>query len=618
MTPPDSSVTVSNSDQATVRAHKRRLRKPISCEPCRKSKLRCDRQLPCNSCRRRNRIHACAYITTRSQSTPEPTESSSQLRNEHTTAGSATVTPSSTHEDGTSSAGAFTHERWEEVLQRPMDQIERSAAFTPHVSGFLFPLNAHVSKKDLIAMIPPPDCCDYLLSRFFLHQAPFFNILHGPTFQREYNDFVDNPDEVDLSWLALLFVILFIGVKSLEYDAHDLDEMWPGRSRSQPWNEISPQFIEAAMVCLSKNHFMTSYRLSSLQALLLMAYAIGHSEGVERAWTLLGIALNIAIALQCNLETAPSGLRRIEVERRRRCWAGLLSLYTYQAVSHPGLDMIFLTNDRIALPADVNDVDIQENCISEVSSRPTQMSVMMNKIRLFQLSTRICRYLRGPDKYDEATRDRFDAEIAEEQRRWDAEYLTDRRRNFLQFTSYPCWVFFQLHAHHLCLLIHQPFCRSRTNNSTGFRQQSRARCINSGAILLDLHRQLWECRRLRPFRWTMDGLISFYALHGAVALASCLLEDDPGSVEAGMQYREAFVSAVSRIATLQARSAICEKAYPILHQLQTLLFPTDLPNPSNAVFMDSFDTWVDNQQWLNFGTIDWNFFDGIVGENNGL
>lgn len=43
---------------------KRRARKPrqrLSCEPCRRSKLRCDRQHPCGTCQQRDRTSNCIF-----------------------------------------------------------------------------------------------------------------------------------------------------------------------------------------------------------------------------------------------------------------------------------------------------------------------------------------------------------------------------------------------------------------------------------------------------------------------------------------------------------------------------------------------------------------------------
>ncbi|KAI0411888.1 hypothetical protein F5X98DRAFT_32922 [Xylaria grammica] len=620
------------SSEGIVKTYKRRPRRPISCEPCRHSKLRCDRQHPCVSCIRRKCIDSCAYerppgageSPAHAEPRPEPASLPCPPQTEHSAADSIQtvsgpsdivttprepVNPNSTD---LREHRALTHERWEEVLQRPMNPSEPSA-FAPDDAAsqaagicFPFPSEPQLSRNDLLAMVPPAPSCDYLISRFFMYMSQFFPILHGPTFQKEYVAFVGNPSAVDLSWLALLFMLLSIGLHTLDYDDALPDDLRPDRYTLHDSRMSTRRYREAAMICLSKDQFLTSYRLNTLQALLLVVYEICHEEGVERGWTLLGIALNISIALHCNAESAPPGLNCMEVERRRRCWAGLLSLYAYQIVSYPGVDMLFLTNVTATLPADVNDADIHQDSISQPSSRPTQMSVMIFKIRLFQLSSRICRHLKGPNKFDEKMRDQFDDEITEERRQWNAAFPIDDDEvpSLLDFSSFAHWSL-QFHGHHLYLLIHQPFCRPRSN-PTCFRQQSHAKCINSGAALLKLHQRFWEIPRLRPCRWTLHGLHSFYTVHGAVALASCLLEEE-SHISDSLQYRDTFIAAVNRVEKLQHRSPICMKAYPMLSQLQNLLFPNQYKwtNPTNPTFLETFDTWADNLQWLNPNTVDW-------------
>lgn len=508
----------------------------------------------------------------------------------------------------------------------PDDAVSRAAGMC-----FPFPSEPQLSMSDLLAMIPPAQACDLLISQFFMYMAQFFPILHGPTFQKEYADFVADPSAVSFSWLALLFMLLSLGLHTLDYDETLPVDIKSYRSPLQGSSNLTQQFRNAAMICLSRDQFLTRYGLTTLQALLFIIYEICHEEGVERAWTLMGVALNISIALQCNAESPPPHLSRLEIERRRRCWAGLLSLYAYQIVSYPGVDMFFLTNVTAAMPADVNDIDLREDAVLPASRRPTQMSIMIFKIRLFKISSRICRHLKGPDKFDERTRDLFDAEIAEEQRLWCATFPLgdDDVPSLLDFSSFAHWTL-QFHAHHLTLLIHQPFCRPRSR-STCFRRSSRARCVASGAALLELHRRFWELPRLRPCRWTLHGLHGFYAVHGAVALASCLLEEEEPEqssltsseppappISDALQYRDAFIAAVARVGKLQHRSPICMKAYPILSQLQSLLFPepSKWTNPTNPTLLETFDTWVDNLQWLNPDTVDWNVLDGILVDNN--
>lgn len=253
----------------------------------------------------------------------------------------------------------------------------------------------------------------------------------------------------------------------------------------------------------------------------------------------------------------------IEVERRRRCWAGILLLHTYQATFFRDIDMSALLNIDATMPADVNDHDITADAVLEPSSQPTQMSLMRFKIQMFQLSTKICRHLASDSKHNEAALSLFDSQVAEEQRQWDSVFLLDGEPSLLDPASYAHWCILQLYAHQLYLLLHRPFCKPR---GPYFRSASRAKCIISGTSLLDVHRQFCDLPRLRHYRWLLSGLTSFYAVHGAIALASCLL-DEPKTVDLS-PYRPCFDAAVARIDKLRDKSQVCAKAYPILCHLQ--------------------------------------------------
>jgi hypothetical protein len=275
------------------------------------------------------------------------------------------------------------------------------------------------------------------------------------------------------------------------------------------------------------------------------------------------MALNIGIALRCHVDSKQTELNCIEVERRRRCWAGILLLHTYQAIIFQDVETSWLMKIPAVMPADVNDKDIHEHIVVRSSSQPTQMSVMIFKLRLFQLSTRVCDYLSELPKLDKTTLARLDAEIAIEQRKWDSTLLSGGRPSILDTSSYAFWAILQLYAHQLYLLIHTPFCRSKHN----FRPESRSKCILSSTAMLDFHQQFCELPRLRCYRWNVYGMMSSYALHGAVALASCLLDWSDKTLES-VPYRAAFDSALVRFEKLQDRSPICKKAYPILRHLQ--------------------------------------------------
>ncbi|KAJ5186346.1 hypothetical protein N7449_011110 [Penicillium cf. viridicatum] len=134
----------------------------------------------------------------------------------------------------------------------------------------------------------------------------------------------------------------------------------------------SRRLLRTAMTCLLQDNFFINHKFSTFEALLMVIYNLSHNESVDQGWALLGMALNIGIALRCNVG---QNLSPIETERRRRCWAGLLTLHTYQGMLFRDVDMSYLLDIKSSLPADVNDSDITDEGILHSSSRgqPTQM-----------------------------------------------------------------------------------------------------------------------------------------------------------------------------------------------------------------------------------------------------
>lgn len=56
------------------------------------------------------------------------------------------------------------------------------------------------------------------------------------------------------------------------------------------------------MTCHLQDDFLIRYKFSTFEALLLVIYNLSHNESVDQGWALLGMALNIGIALRCNVD----------------------------------------------------------------------------------------------------------------------------------------------------------------------------------------------------------------------------------------------------------------------------------------------------------------------------
>ncbi|KAL4758667.1 uncharacterized protein BDW70DRAFT_152239 [Aspergillus foveolatus] len=573
----------------------RRARKPFNCEPCRRSKLRCDRCLPCTSCSRRGLVSLCTYRNLPQGHDSGPTNDdtlrqSPAIDNGFGRKSSHLPAPLPEH-DGRSLlhpsenlAASDSHARWEEIFQRPTDQpwyTRDGQGCQPNGFNFPFSLGPDISKQDLLSLLPPKECCDYLIIQYFSRLSPLYHILHGPTFQREYTRFFHSQAETSLSWMALLFVLCSVTLNTMEDSDPSPIDSWRKETETLDFRATAAKFRNRAMVCLSQDRFLIRHSLHTLQALLILIYGMSHNaiDVCE------GMALNIGIALRCNIKTKPSTMGCIEFEQRRRCWAGIIMLHTYQAILFRDVNVSAFSEIEVTLPAD-----------------PTQMSVVVFKLRLFEISSRVCDLLSRDTELTEDNLTSFHSLISQEQAKWDAKFLIDGQPSVLGLSSYAHWCILQQYAHQLYLLLHRAFCRSRLGQPPRF--ESQLKCTTSGVALLEIHRQFAEFPRLRRYRWYVYGTTSFCAFHGAVAMASCLLMA-PGSLNASA-YKSVIDAAVVRFEALRERSTICAKAYPIISHLRTMIWPDNSDgSPMCPDSSDVLDEWFDSVPWLNVDSVNW-------------
>ncbi|CAG8930483.1 unnamed protein product [Penicillium salamii] len=610
-------ISADNTPVEQLSASHRRKRRAVNCEECRRSKLRCDRQQPCGACKRRGRENSCFYEISAGTSGSTKIQRAPIIAQASTAGNNGVELPSTpsrqTFDDlstlqpppPTSETDQTPlHAHWETVLERPAPENEAQDTFS------LLAIGPRTSLQEIIDSLPPRSCCDYLISQFFKNISALFPILHGPTFQKQYTAFKQRPYDAELPWLALLLSICSLVLYTMDESDPRLSYLGSQLPSTPTPTQIpvtvsaSRCLLQTAMTCLLQDDIFIRHKLSTFEALLMVIYNVSHNESVDQGWALLGMALNIGIALRCNLD---QNLGPIETERRRRCWAGLLTLHTYQGMLFRDFDMSYLLNIQAPLPADVNDCDITEDGILQPSTRrePTQMSVMMAKVRLFHLSTQICRHISGPARLDQGLLHGFDSAIAEEQKRWDSTYMIDGSPSILDSTSYAYWCVLQTYAHHLYLLLHRPFHHSK---APCFLPTSRDRCISSGTALLSIHRQLYEAPLLRNFLWLLNGVTSLKALHAAVALNSCL-QDMPSAVDSGFDLkssRDELENLVVRMKNLSVRSNICSRAHRILQHLQT---QANTGNPqtidAGTQIENLFEGWADIREWLDTDLTNW-------------
>lgn len=277
-----------------------------------------------------------------------------------------------------------------------------------------------------------------------------------------------------------------------------------------------------------------------------------------------GMTYNVAIALACHIDPSTFNLDLIQCEERRRCWAGLMMLYTIQSTIMGNPGPTFRTSSSVKLPANVNDQDISLTAIEEALPGPTQMSYLLFKFSLYDLTSQICRETFASSEPSRSAIQNLDQQICLVQESWDSRYIADSTLETLPTHHAVHLHILQAYAHQLFLLLHRPFF-ARSIIGLEIPNESQIRCIASAEALLDIHRILSTTPEFRPYMWYTNGLGSFHAFHAAAVLAVALLM--PIYRPQYRKFRGVLEETLCRFEKMAGRSKICEKASRILRFL---------------------------------------------------
>ncbi|KAF2625223.1 hypothetical protein BU25DRAFT_117067 [Macroventuria anomochaeta] len=421
----------SDSQTRFVPPSRRRDKPIVSCTLCRRRKLKCDRQQPCKTCVDRGLALSCTYV----RSTPAPQEPKAphsvhdridQLEKLVTTLMSgkevghgSPATPAMPHlqhlndEDDTGIPNTpdrvrFTGDttsyansaHWTSILdgiselREHLDEMPTTAHSRDDnltdVPGpdILFGRQRHATKQELLAALPPRTEADQLISTYFASMDTSPNLVHKPTFLREYARFWTRPFETPTMWLGFLFATLALGA---QFQA-GLD------------HEVALQGAATPSLFTARIHF---YREKLVQCLVLANYAKCPPYTVEVLIMYFGteylrsadsqfsmsilVGIIVRIAFRMGYHREPSRFADISpfrAEMRRRTWLMVMSLdlATSSQVGLPRLIQPFMCDTQE--PRNLLEEDIHEDIAELPPSRPeTELTpslytVVLTRVRL--------------------------------------------------------------------------------------------------------------------------------------------------------------------------------------------------------------------------------------------
>ncbi|GAM87596.1 hypothetical protein ANO11243_056230 [Dothideomycetidae sp. 11243] len=336
-----------------ISSMEKRNRPPVSCEPCRTRKLKCDRGAPCDTCKRRDKADQCAYavnasrtphhaasrsralddrlkrlellptILMRSSSTPPPSldgrttvsEPSERLHLQQTTNGQMDYIDSS---------------HWLSVLQ-DIEEIRGQLAAparpdsTPDSMVSVVGLGCSAWSKesqhstDLLSFLPKRPVCDMLLSWYFSSRYMVLGIVHPAKFQTEYAAFWASPSTSPPLWTALFLSVLGI-VLSLRRmsNTREIEGSIPS---VKSLHQMTVRYLVAGRYVTASEHVLEAFLLH-LQSCFL------NREGDPIDWWFeMGTIIRLAFRLGYHRDPSRlAGIPPFEGEMRRRLWLNIFQL----------------------------------------------------------------------------------------------------------------------------------------------------------------------------------------------------------------------------------------------------------------------------------------------------
>ncbi|CEJ83195.1 Putative Fungal specific transcription factor [[Torrubiella] hemipterigena] len=464
----------STTKPSTVNPGRQREKPHLSCNLCRKRKLRCDRKQPCSSCASRD--IPCSYVQggagvagptlhdrlvqlERLILLQMPLSQGSQGQHPAAQPGSmhmdgpqdgAGVQPADSRdvpsERGSLHVGGSEQryvggEHWAAILYNITDfkdQLERQEdmslleppgasssgnAQEPDVARIpparrallLYSCPRPASREEILAALPPKITVDRYLSRYFTCLELASCTIHGPTFLQEYDAFWANPSRASIIWISLLFGIICLAVTT-----SDVAEAGPGYERDLALRQVD-LYVEKIVQCLVLGQYTNTgpYVVESLVHYMHIEFAIC-TDANKDAWFVLALIIKIAMSMGYHRDPSYfAKLTPLQAEMRRRLWATLVQgdILISSQMGMPR--MISDSQWDTAAPQNLNDSDLAAELTQLPASRPetehTSSLGIISRMRILKVVGQITDLTSAVTPFSYAEITRFDGLLRDAQ-----------------------------------------------------------------------------------------------------------------------------------------------------------------------------------------------------------
>lgn len=378
-------------------------------------------------------------------------------------------------------------------------------------------------KSEVLVNFPTKPVVDRLVARYFSSYDPAVHIIHGPTFQSQYDQHWANPSESPVVFLGMLYAIMTLALQSY-HRAGDEPPEYRGKTM-----ELSVSFRRLTAQCLVLAD--TSLPMPQMLETLLLHLQAEYSRSREPETGVLTIAsICVRLAMRMGYHRDPAPYPTITPflgEMRRRIWSFVRQadlMFSFQF----GLpSMIRADHIDTEIPRNVYDDELQEDMKELPPSRPdsevTPMSYMITKARLTSCFGKIVDRVQSihlQPSYDEVMK--LDADLREA-RESIPQHL--KMRSVQESAHDPANLIMERYGLELIYLksqcvLHRKFL-SRGRDSQRYAY-SRRTCIDVSMEMLahqsTLHHEAQPGGRLRSVKWFISSLTTHDFLLAAMVV----------------------------------------------------------------------------------------------------
>ncbi|CCH41924.1 hypothetical protein BN7_1463 [Wickerhamomyces ciferrii] len=249
-------------------------------------------------------------------------------------------------------------------LQNQLEKVSKALP-TPPSTGSENMNSKNEFKLKFLELLPSQIQTTVLVNFYLQNIDYIYHPLHHPSFRKECEEFWKNQEDVDIGWLAVLFMVLSLAAIHLPKGLINISHQEIEKSH-KTWFKASRECITQWDESRKDPKEFNIYTLQCFSLCQLYFYATKRAEALNE---LLEKAIKDCLAMGLDKDDA-NNPNLLETQMKRRLWWDIVGCDSFRALSLGVKPLVNSYSSTVPLPANSNDADIT----------PTSIKIRSNSI----------------------------------------------------------------------------------------------------------------------------------------------------------------------------------------------------------------------------------------------